>query len=628
MKLLSAQRLITVILTAMLLASLLNNVPAVAQLVPAGSEFQVNTYTTASQASSSVAMSSSGDFVVVWESQGDGQGYGVFGQRYSSDGTAQGGEFQVNTYTTSNQRIPSVAAAANGDFVVVWLSLTQDGSNWGVFGQRFASDGSTQGGEFPVNTYTTGLQFIPSLAAASNGDFVVAWGSYGQDGSPASPFGQRFASDGTARGSEFQINTYTTGTQLFPSVAAAANGDFVAVWQSSALPIGPDGDDSGVFGQRYASDGTARGTEFQVNTYTTSFQEGAVVGVAADGDFVVVWASSDQDGHANGVFGQRYASDGTPRGSEFQVNTYTTSSQAPASIASVEDGGFVVIWRSEGGQDGDGRGVFGRRFASDGTALTGEFLVNTYTTNDQFPSAVAASDSSLVITWVSDSGQDGDSDGVFAQRYAVPPPDADADGVADSTENSGPNGGDGNDDGMQDAQQQNVSTLALPNGGFITMVTSGGCAQNNGVLVFGEEQVGADPNFFYPVGLVGFELPCASADIELLFHGVADLSGATYRKFGPVAPVFGPPEFYTLPGVVFGTTTVAGETVATASFSLTDGQLGDDTPFGDGIVDEGGPAFSTLAPAPALSGRMILIGVMALVGTAAFGLWRRRRTAS
>jgi hypothetical protein len=38
------------------------------------------------------------------------------------------------------------------------------------------------GSEFQVNTYTTGYQQKSSVATDSDGDFVVVWGSYGQDG--------------------------------------------------------------------------------------------------------------------------------------------------------------------------------------------------------------------------------------------------------------------------------------------------------------------------------------------------------------------------------------------------------------------------------------------------------------
>jgi hypothetical protein len=80
-----------------------------------------------------------GGFVVVWQSdKQDGSGFGVFGQRYDSDGIAQGGELQVNTFTTSGQQSPSVGASGPSQFVVVWESAAnQDGSGLGVFGQRY-----------------------------------------------------------------------------------------------------------------------------------------------------------------------------------------------------------------------------------------------------------------------------------------------------------------------------------------------------------------------------------------------------------------------------------------------------------------------------------------------------------
>ena len=76
----------------------------------------------------------------------------------------------------------------------------------------------------------------------------------------------------------------------------------------------------------------------------------------AAGNFVVVWQSSD--GFYNGVFGQRYASTGTPLGPEFRVNTYTTRSQGNPAVASDSSGNFVVVWGSSY-QDGSLVGVFG-----------------------------------------------------------------------------------------------------------------------------------------------------------------------------------------------------------------------------------------------------------------------------
>ena len=59
-----------------------------------------------------------------------------------------GVELQVNTYTTSDQRSPDVALDGDGDFVVVWTSAGQDGSQGGAFGRRFGSAGGALGSEF------------------------------------------------------------------------------------------------------------------------------------------------------------------------------------------------------------------------------------------------------------------------------------------------------------------------------------------------------------------------------------------------------------------------------------------------------------------------------------------------
>jgi hypothetical protein len=205
------------------------------------------------------------------------------------------------------------------------------------------------------------------VAVDTDGDFVVVWrstGSFGTDTS-ISVQGQRHASNGTALGGQFQVNTYTSSNQLGPSVAADADGDFVVVWDSSGSS-GTDSSGRSVQGQRYASSGTALGGEFQVNTYTTNDQFRPAVAIDSDGGFVVVWdsiGSSVSDTSSYSVQGQRYASNGTALGGEFQVNTYTTFRQAESSVATA-DGNFVVVWGSDGssGTDTALASIQGQRF--------------------------------------------------------------------------------------------------------------------------------------------------------------------------------------------------------------------------------------------------------------------------
>ncbi len=234
-----------------------------------------------------------GGFVVTWSSNGqDGSGYGVYAQRYDAAGAAVGSEFQVNTTTTTNQRYSSVAPLNDGGFVVTWSSYLQDGSNYGIYAQRYDAAGAAVGSELQVNTTTSDEQQYSSVAPLNDGGFVVTWTSFGQDGSNYGVYAQRYDAAGSAAGTELQVNTYTTSNQWYSSVAPLNDGGFVVTWSS----FGQDGDGYGIYAQRYDAAGAAVGTEFQVNTTTTSSQRYSSVAPLNDGGFVVTWSSLDQDG--------------------------------------------------------------------------------------------------------------------------------------------------------------------------------------------------------------------------------------------------------------------------------------------------------------------------------------------
>ncbi len=83
-------------------------------------------------------------------------------------------EFQVNTRTTYDQKYADIAADENGNFLVVWRSYSHpnDSDSGGIFGQRFTSDGTATGGEFQINTTTAGDQTEPRAASDGSGGDV------------------------------------------------------------------------------------------------------------------------------------------------------------------------------------------------------------------------------------------------------------------------------------------------------------------------------------------------------------------------------------------------------------------------------------------------------------------------
>jgi hypothetical protein len=237
--------------------------------VPRGTELQVNTYTTGNQIQASVAIGADGRFVVAWTSGGqDGDGVGVFARRFDSAGAPQATEFQVNTYTTSSQHRPNAAFGDAGGFVVAWQSFLQDGDSDGIFARTFDASGAPQAGEFQVNTTTPSFQRYAG-AAAVDGQFIVTWQSFGQDGSFYGVFARRVASTGAAQGSEFQVNTYVTGEQIRPVVAADQNLGFAVAWQSVQ-----DGSGAGIFAHSFKA---SRAGDIDGNGVVAPLSDGLLV---------------------------------------------------------------------------------------------------------------------------------------------------------------------------------------------------------------------------------------------------------------------------------------------------------------------------------------------------------------
>jgi Dockerin type I domain len=427
----------------------------VPSISPVGGEFRLNTFTTNAQYTPKVAMDQVGDFVAVWDSGGqDGSGFGIYGQRYSSTGVPQGVEFRVNTYTTNEQNNAVVAMDQAGDFVVAWTSKLQDVLGYGTYARRYNSAGVAQGAEFRANTYTIGNQVSPAVAMDQNGDFVVAWLSGGQDGSDYGVFAQRYNAAGATQGTEFRVNTYTSGRQIAARVAMDQTGNFVVAWESDTQ----DGGTAGVYAKRYNAAGVAQGGEFRVNTYTTGTQGVPALAMDQTGDFVVAWYSDAQDGSSYGIYAQRFNSSGSPQGGEFRVNTFTTSQQLNPAVAMDQAGDFVVAWQSLN-QDGSGIGVYAQTYQAGGAPSGSEFLVNSYTNSAQnFPALAMDVAGDFVAAWQS-NGQDGSSYGAYAQRYRVAPPS-----VSDIQVNDGT------------AQRSRVTSLTVTFSAQVTFASAPGVA--------------------------------------------------------------------------------------------------------------------------------------------------------
>ena len=382
-------------------------------------EIRVNTFTPGLQrhfpsSPETVAVDADGNFVIVWASDGqDGSGFGVYGQRFDAVGRKIGAEFRVNTVTSGDQYEPTVEMAPSGEFIVAWTSEDQDGSGNGVFAQRYDAQGIPESGEFRVTSSVSGNQQAPTIAIDQHGNFVIAWDTYSSTTS-GEVFARLFDSHGNPQAHEFQVNSTTHEEQWQSSVAMDANGNFVVTWHSRYQ----DGNDFGIYAQRYDRNANPQGGEFRVNSSTTGHQSNPATAIDPEGNFVITWIDRGRDGDDFGIVAQRYNANGDAVGQEFVVNSHTAGVQRYTAVAMDADGAFVITWHSVG-QDGDGStGVYAQRFDPGGQAVGPEFRVGaTVAGLQQDPSVDMTPDGRLVITW--DGNGHGDDHGVFAQTRRV-----------------------------------------------------------------------------------------------------------------------------------------------------------------------------------------------------------------
>ncbi len=251
-------------------------------------EIAVNTTTTGEQRNSVIAMDrSSGNFVVVWEGEGSGDGDGIFFRRFAADGSAlDANERRVNTSDSGTEGNAAVAMDTSGRFVVAF-----DVNNKMYF-QRFDATGATQGGRTQVDNIASNSTGA-AIAMDAAGNFTLV---YREQNTFTGVWGRGYMSDGTQRYSWFYA---ASGDATSPSIAMAGDGSFVLTFQKT----GPAGIE--VYAQKFNANSSANGSAFIVNETASGDQTEPSIALFSADRFAVVWggnAATDNKGVSARVF--------------------------------------------------------------------------------------------------------------------------------------------------------------------------------------------------------------------------------------------------------------------------------------------------------------------------------------
>jgi hypothetical protein len=251
----------------------------------------------------------------------------------------------VHGVRSQQQVFPSVAAESDGDFVVTWASSTPQGS---ILFRRYDAAGAPttqvlQANQTPVTFSRSG----PEVAIhAATGNFLIVWESFGE-----LLTGRVFDRAGNPLTGEIEIfhGAETSSDGIFPSLAATPSG-FVAAWSSLRGALG----ERAILARRLDPAGAPLGPEIQV-AEEVGFNTPAVA-ADAEGRFAVVWIGQTE---RRGVWGRIFEADGDPRGGELRLDGGSLLPLA-AAVEFGPDGGFLVAWTD------NLRDVLARGFEGDG----------------------------------------------------------------------------------------------------------------------------------------------------------------------------------------------------------------------------------------------------------------------
>ena len=349
-----------------------------------------------------------GTFVAVYGGMEEGAVFeDVFARRFDALGNPVGDEFLVNLVYGGPDDQASVAALTDGRFVVAWRG------EFGVRVRVFDSDDTALYSQVKVSVNANEQAGYPTAITLADGGFVVAWQSLDSDGSLQGVFAQRFTASGEKHGEEFRAAVETQGDQQLPVGCSMGDGGILLGWAGN----GP-GDDMGVFGRVFGNTLAPVGSDFILNETAPGEQSHPSVALLSDGRFVAAWYSEGPLTEELDVAARLFLGDGTPAGAEIVLSSDPAGEQDEVHVAPLKDGAFAAVWQSWG-EGWVGPRVVVRVFDTNGLPVVDELYVDmTEGEHAWFPTVASFSHGGFVVLWHARFPAGG-TPGIYGQLFAL-----------------------------------------------------------------------------------------------------------------------------------------------------------------------------------------------------------------
>jgi hypothetical protein len=330
---------------------------------PKGAAFRVHEATAGDQAQPKVAADGRGNFVVVWQGGtwtvgtnvwpgGDGDGTGVFAQRFDRQGRKAGRQIRVNRAAAGFQVKPNVAMKGDGSFLVVWEECTRFfQSNLDCSSLRvgsFSAGGARRGDELaipvlrnvgiggPAPIPTPEIAVEPAGFAVGYTEFEACYKWYGE----AFPVVLHFTDSGKPVGERFRLDD--------------GDCDDATGWRLVALTTDRTGSAAAFFNglrdsfQLFAPEGQPVGRRRAIRRQSGDEQL-VKAAMGDDGSSAVIWDHHEATGNPqqpdrHSLLAQFFSPAGRPLGDRFQVASSPWYLSVPPAVGMDKSGTLIVVW--------------------------------------------------------------------------------------------------------------------------------------------------------------------------------------------------------------------------------------------------------------------------------------------
>jgi len=293
-----------------------------------GPEIRVNATTQGAQTSPAVAGGALGSFVAVWLGPDGSGGQQVFGQRFDALGARQGGEIRVSSAGNVTVQ-PRVAASPDGGFVAAWVS-------GGVQARFYQPDGAPRGGVVRIDVPATPAQGA-DVAVDGAGEAMVVWttgGSHGQ------VLARRFDLLGQPLAEPFAVRADGDLSSSEVRVAAAPDGDFLAVWSEKGTGTG-----DALWMRRFDAASKTWGPEVRATPMDGAFHYAPFAAFRSDGSFFLTWTQIMPVFYPSisntEAWVRDFQGDGAPEGDGRSLFTFLSGPEV--SLAVGRDGNVLMV---------------------------------------------------------------------------------------------------------------------------------------------------------------------------------------------------------------------------------------------------------------------------------------------